>query len=114
MKTIIAGSRSCDDYNEVVNAVFNSKFHPTEIISGTARGADRLGERYAQEFEIPLKKFPANWERYGKAAGRIRNAEMADYAEALIALWDGISPGTGNMIDVARKRNLRVYIHLLK
>jgi hypothetical protein len=60
---------------------------------------------------IPCFRFPADWDRYGKAAGYIRNETMAANAEALIALWDGRSPGTKHMIDIARKKGLKVYVH---
>lgn len=112
MKTIIAGSRDCTDKQELLTALANCKWKPTTVISGTARGADRLGEIWANEFNIPCELFPAEWDRYGKSAGYRRNEQMADNAEALIALWDGTSKGTKHMIDIAKHKGLRVYVHI--
>lgn len=111
MKTIIAGGRDITDYNLVLDAVHASSFDITEIVSGGARGVDQLGERIGREFNIPVKVFPADWDTHGKRAGPIRNAQMADYAEALIAVWDGQSRGTANMIQQATKKGLKVYVY---
>ncbi len=73
-----------------------------------ARGADRLGERYAKERGYPVRLFPADWEKFGKSAGYRRNAEMAKYADGLIAFWDGRSAGTGHMIYLAKKNAIKV------
>lgn len=80
------------------------------IVSGGCAGADLLGERYAKENGYSIDRYPAEWKEYGKIAGIMRNAVMADNADALIAYWDGISRGTKNMIDEARKRGLAVRI----
>ncbi len=80
------------------------------IVSGTARGADRLGERYARERGYEIRQFPADWLNDEKKAGPIRNAKMADNADALIAFWDGTSRGTKNMIDTARRKGLAVRV----
>tara|TARA_R100000781_G_scaffold52181_1_gene34280 strand:+ start:2588 stop:2953 length:366 start_codon:yes stop_codon:yes gene_type:complete len=119
MKLIIAGSRDITDYGVVENAMqmlimdsLIEGFMPiTEVVSGTARGADRLGELWATVHNIPIKRMPANWAHHGKRAGYIRNSEMAMYADALIALWDGKSRGTGHMIDLAHQYNIPVHIH---
>jgi len=81
-----------------------------EIVSGGARGADALGERYAKDRGYSLRVFPAEWDRYGKRAGYLRNAEMAKYANALLAFWDGESRGTRHMIQIARESGLKVGI----
>jgi hypothetical protein len=112
LKTIIAGSRNAP--NQVSEAVKKSGFQVTEVVSDRCRGPDIHGEEWAGDNQIPVKYFPADWDRYGRSAGYRRNAEMADYAEALIALWDGTSRGTKNMIDLAQKRGLKVYVHLSK
>lgn len=80
------------------------------IISGHASGADALGERYAQERGSLLDTYPADRKVLGKAAGSIRNAKMAEVADALIAFWDGKSWGTKNMIDTVTKRGLKVAV----
>ena len=107
-KLIIAGSRSVTDYSlikqELDDIVSKAPENDADIkalciISGGARGVDKLGERYAKENNIALEIFPANWESYGKAAGFLRNKEMGDYADGLIAFWDGRSRGTQHMIN---------------
>lgn len=108
MKTIIAGSRYFADYTQL--HVECSKHTITEVVSGGAPGADALGERWAEARGIPVTKFPADWRTHKRAAGPIRNAKMARYAEALIAFWDGASPGTKNMIDLAMAAGLKVTV----
>lgn len=113
MKTIIAGSRTAT-MQDVMDAVEFSNWFPeiTEIVSGCARGADKCGEKIAQQAGIPLKRFPADWNTHGKAAGPIRNQQMAEYADALILAWDGQSPGSKNMLEVAQKAGLQVYVRV--
>lgn len=111
MKTIIAGSRSIADPETVAAAVEASGFEIAEVVSGCCRGVDRLGERWARRHGIPIQRFPADWQKHGKAAGPIRNRSMADYADALIAIWDGESRGTANMIEEAEKRGLKVFVY---
>ncbi len=113
MKVIIAGGRTFNDYNLMLNSVFvNDSEIKTiqEVVSGTAGGADRLGERLAKEHGYKLTQFPANWDKFGKSAGYKRNEEMAKYADALIAFWDGQSKGTKHMIDLAKKHNLKIMV----
>ena len=105
---IIAGSRDFNDYDLLCvkcDYLFQNK-KPTAILCGKARGADTLGERYAKEHDIPVNYYPAEWGRYGKSAGYIRNEQMAMNADALIAFWDGKSRGTKHMIDLAGKYHL--------
>ena len=107
MKTIIAGSRdfnSLDIFNEAMAMV---PWEITEVVSGTARGADQLGETWAHAKGTPLKRYPADWELHGKAAGYIRNETMAKYGDCLVAFWDGKSRGTEHMINLAKKHGLR-------
>lgn len=116
MKVIIAGSRSFEyGSNDVVklvaDAVMASRFNITEIVSGNAIGVDQAGEHYAKMYQIPCTLFYPDWKTHGKSAGAIRNSEMADYADALIAIWDGKSKGTQHMIKAAKKRGLLVYEH---
>lgn len=114
MKTIIAGSRNITDYNELLKAIENIDWEITEVISGGARGVDELGEWHATSNNIPLRIKPADWSRFGKAAGPIRNQEMAKIGDALIAVWDGESRGTAHMIETMRKKTDKVYIHIIK
>lgn len=110
MKVIIAGSRDIEDYELVKRAIAESGFKITEVVSGDARGPDQLGEAWADDNNVPVTLFPAKWNVHGKKAGMIRNEEMAAYAQALIAIWDGKSSGTRHMIQIARNRNLLVYV----
>lgn len=122
MKTILAGSRTITDYALVCAAVDESGFDVTEVVSGHAAkskvdgtwraSVDQLGERWSREFlDKEPTLFPADWEKYDRRAGYIRNQQMADYAEALIAVWDGESRGTKHMIDCAKNKGLQVYVH---
>lgn len=113
MKVIIAGSRSFSDYDllkEKMDKILkNQNKEEIEIISGTANGADKLGERYAKENNLKLKKFPADWS-LGKKAGYIRNEEMAKYADACVVLWDEMSKGSKHMIDLAEQYKLKLRV----
>lgn len=107
MKICIAGGRDFADYDvlvEVVDQILTKISEPIIIISGKAKGADSLGERYAREHDIEVLLFPADWKRHGKGAGPIRNAQMAEAADMLIAFWDGSSKGTKNMIGQMQKQ----------
>lgn len=130
MRVIIAGGRDFSDYFfleksclNVFTDLFRKRYLTNiksvdipriEIISGTARGADFLGEKFANQFGIKVKRFPANWELYGKRAGFCRNLEMSEYAKqdigVLIAFWDGKSHGTKHMIATAEAEGLMVYL----
>ena len=116
IKVIIAGTRDFNDYDFLKKNVdyflqgINPNNEEIEIVSGNARGADKLGERYAKEHNLPVKLFPANWDKYGKRAGYLRNQEMANYADVLIAFWDEKSKGTKHMIDIAKKQDLTVIV----
>ena len=113
-KVIVAGCRDFADYELLKEKcdfyLQNKKPENIVIVSGHASGADALGERYAQERGLQLEAFPANWKAHGRAAGPIRNAQMASVAHALIAFWDGKSRETKNMIDTATKRGLKVAV----
>lgn len=114
MKCIIAGSRDGFTFNDVVKAVQESGFTEeiSEVVSGGAHGVDRFGEQWADYNAVNVKRFIPDWDGLGKKAGHVRNREMGDYADALIALWDGKSSGTKGMIEYAQKKGLKVYIYL--
>ncbi len=112
MKTIIAGSRSFTNTEfgyEKLEHLFSKK-EPTEIISGGARGADYIGEQFANDLHIPIKRFLPDWDKFGKLAGFRRNEQMAEYADSLVAFWDGKSKGTEHMIRIAREKGLKIRI----
>lgn len=106
----IAGSRSFTDQglleDEVIRFLLDlGQFgKPLEIVSGTAKGADTLGEIFANDFEHSITRFPADWS-IGKKAGYLRNKEMARYSDAVIVFWDGTSNGTKNMISITKANN---------
>lgn len=114
MKLIIAGSRSITDYCTVRNAVISSGLwlkygNNLEIVCGMARGVDMLGYDFASNNRLLVHKFPANWD-LGKSAGHIRNRQMGDFADCLLAIWDGKSKGTKGMIEYMTKLGKKVYI----
>lgn len=111
MKTIIAGCRDCLEGNALETAIRESGFQISIVISGKAPGVDAMGERWARYNKIPVWEYPADWDLYGRRAGSVRNAIMADKADCLIALWDFKSPGTRNMIYLANKKGIPVHVH---
>lgn len=112
MKLIIAGSRVFGNYQLLAKHLDDicSRYDITEIVSGTAAGADSLGELYAKDHNIPVKRFPADWNKYGKSAGYRRNEQMAQYADACICFSVNNSKGTEHMISLAKKNKLRLRI----
>lgn len=109
MKTIIAGSRGIESYAVVKEVIEDSGFEITEVVSGGARGVDKTGEQWAKKNNIPIKRFLPDW-RAGRQAGMLRNVEMGNYADALIAIWDGTSSGTKHMIDYATRKGLKIFL----
>lgn len=111
-RVIIAGSRNFDDYELLCTSCDRilGGAKGIEIVSGAAKGADELGENYANERGYSLVKFPANWSKNGRFAPFTRNKEMAEYAEMLIVFWDGKSTGTKNMIKYAKLNGLEIHI----
>ena len=112
MKLIIAGSRSLDHIGLANAAVTRYLLEDkiSEIVSGGARGIDQVAIDYACEQGYPSKVFPADWDQYGRSAGYIRNVEMATYADALLAIWDGHSKGTLHMINAMHKQDKPVHV----
>jgi len=113
-RIIVAGGRKFDDFwllrDTLDNLTQNLDKNDIEVVSGCASGADSLGELWAEEFDVEVARFPADWNAHGKGAGYIRNRKMAEYATHLIAFWDGKSRGTHNMILIAREYSLKVRV----
>jgi hypothetical protein len=112
MKVVIAGGRdftNSDAFHDWMGLV-PAWLYITEVVSGGAVGVDALGEQYAGRYNLPLTVFPADWEKHKRAAGPIRNAQMAEYGDALIAFWDGKSRGTKNMIENMKKRDKHIVL----
>jgi hypothetical protein len=104
-KLVVAGSRSFTEdmsderaYKLCCSAIARLPVRPTEIVSGGARGADTVGEKVAREHNIDLAVFEPDWDEHGRAAGPIRNQQMAEYADGVLAIWDCESRGTQSMI----------------
>ena len=122
LRVIIAGSRDFNDYKllkkSAIEIITKKTMLPdlTRIVSGGARGADTLGERFANEMGLEISRFIPDWDGLGKRAGYVRNAEMAKFAVEdgndgmLIAFWDGKSRGTKHMIDLAKRYGLEVHV----
>lgn len=114
LRIIVAGGRDFNNYEllkQTVNQFIsdNSEANPY-IVCGRARGADTLGEKFAREYSYKIRYYLADWSTYGKSAGFVRNVEMAENADALVAFWDGNSPGTKHMIKVAKEKKLDVRV----
>ena len=113
IKLIVAGSRDYTNKERVFKSIdtVNSFYDgDIEIVSGLARGPDTLGKLWAQSNNKALHEFPADWDRYGKSAGYKRNEQMATFADVLLAFWNGKSPGTSHMINLAKKYGLKVVV----
>ena len=125
LRIIVAGSREFKNYDLLRDTLMDYLdfiddkdvvHNPSQVkfISGTAKGADTLGEQFAYTYEYDVIRFPADWNTYGKSAGYRRNAEMAKYASeaygVLFAFWDGQSRGTKHMIDLAKRYGLEIHV----
>jgi hypothetical protein len=116
MKIAVVGSRSFNDY-EYMRARLDALYitvkdsRMLELVSGGARGADKFAEDYAVERKLLMRVYPADWDRYGKSAGYKRNQQIVDYADIVVAFWDGQSKGTKHSIDLAVKQNKQVLIY---
>lgn len=112
MKTVIAGSRDIEDIYEV-NKIINDQVAKglciTEVVCGMARGVDWIGHCWARMNNIPVKEFPADWKKYGKAAGPIRNGEMAVYADQALVIHNG-SKGSRHMVMKMKQLNKPVVV----
>ena len=117
MKVIVAGGRDFKDY-ELLKCTLDNFQHEygniTEVVSGTAKGVDKLGEQYANENNITIKRFVPDWQGLGKKAGFVRNRQMGDYANEhngmLVAFWDKQSKGTKGMINYAKQIGLKCVV----
>lgn len=107
MKIIIAGGRDYHLNENDFSKLDQLKDTISEVVSGCARGVDTAGEMWAKKNNIPVKKFPADWEKFGKSAGYRRNQQMAEYADAVVLFPGG--KGTGHMYDIAKRMELVIY-----
>ena len=117
-RIVVAGCRDYNNYDEAkeyIDICIEKISDEDEIIfvSGACRGADKLGERYAEENGFNIERYPAQWSRYGKSAGLIRNREMAEVSDYIICFWDGKSKGTKLMIDIAKDMGKFISVKLI-
>lgn len=112
MRVIIAGSRSLTNC-DISKLVRESGFNVTTVLSGTAKGVDEAGETWALKNTIPLERYSPDYHRYGRGAPIRRNDTMVSHADALIALWDGHSRGTKDVVSKALRKNLKLYVKTL-
>lgn len=110
MKLAIVGSRTFRDYDLLNSCLKNNVDKITVIISGGAKGADYLAEKFAKENNIPIKVFLPDWDKYGKSAGFIRNKQIVNEADSVIAFWDGVSKGTTHSIMLAEQLNKKIKV----
>lgn len=119
IRVLIAGSRDFNDFELLEKAVkhylkqYGLHRQDIEVVSGGARGADKLGEQFANKYNIKLTIFPADWNTYGKSAGYIRNEQMIKYIDdtgIVFAFWDSQSHGTAHIIKLANKYNIKVHV----
>jgi len=113
MKLAIIGSRTFNNYgllSEIIGLHFANKLGELVIISGGAKGADKLAKDFAQAYDIKYEEFPADWNGYGKQAGFIRNQQIVDACDIVLAFWDGKSRGTKDTIDKARRAKKPTFI----
>lgn len=114
MRTIIAGSRTVlPDLAEILvrKALAECPWQITSVLHGAAKGIDTAAGIVCAK-SWPVTAYPANWDQYGRSAGPRRNRDMARNADAILAIWDGKSPGTGNMIKTAEELGLLVHVYL--
>lgn len=112
-KLIVAGGRDFQDYAQMCDElgdVLQRIGEPVQIVCGMARGADLLGLEYARRHDLPVLRMPADWNTHGRSAGFVRNAQMVDVADGLVAFWDGRSRGTKHTIDLARAKRIKTRI----
>ena len=113
MKVIITGSKTIDNPVVLINAIQQSKFKITEVVSGSESGVDKLGELWAKKRNIKVKKYSPKWKRYGNSARFKRTVQMVNYADAVILLWDGVSTDVTHTVQYSRRCNMPVFIHLI-
>ncbi len=117
-RVVIAGCRDFCDYphaRKILDVYLRKlrKKHRIIILSGGARGADALGERYASENGFAIERYPADWDSFGKSAGPRRNMQMAQACDYVICFWDGVSRGTKSMIEYALEFRKPLIINMI-
>jgi len=115
MKLIIAGSRDLDIGTEIIRHYVNKlELVPVEVVCGGATGIDNCGKLFSEKCGIPVKMFGAEWLKYGRSAGPMRNRQMAEYGDALLLIWSGDSKGSASMLLEMQKLNKPIYQVIIK
>ena len=112
IKVIIAGSRTLSDYTVLTKAIEDSGFNITEVVCSGAKGIDELAKQYGAANNIKVTAFYPNWGKYGKEGGERRSIQMTAYADAMIMVWNGKSPGNKQLLELANKNNLKIFLRL--
>lgn len=120
MRLAIIGSRTFNDYSKLATIIQGHFYYPhlneffiSEIISGGAKGADKLAEDYAENWSLKITVLKPDWNKYGKSAGFRRNQQIVDACDIVLAFWDGKSKGTQDSINkakLAKKPTFIVYV----
>ena len=107
MKIAVIGSRDFEDY-ALLESKLNTLENITSIISGGAKGADSLAEQYALQHSIDVVVIKPDWKRYNRGAGLVRNKEIVDMADLVVAFWNGKSKGTLDVIEYSKKQTVKL------
>lgn len=110
MRVLVSGSRSISDPALVEQAITESGFPITTLLSGGARGVDRMAEAWAERHGIPIERIKPDWKRHGRGAGFKANEALISRAEAVVAIWDGVSKGTKSVLELAKSSKLYLYL----
>lgn len=113
MKLAIVGSRGFTDYSLLESTIAEKFQSVTEVISGGATGADSLGARWAREHGVKLTIFKPDWDTHGRSAGYLRNIDIVDAADEVLAMWDGKSRGTAHTIKIATDKGKPVVVKII-
>lgn len=115
VKLAIVGSRGFQDYDALVEfidrIIKENDYEVTEVISGGAKGADRLGELWARTRGYPIIIYQAEWDKYGKSAGFRRNYDIIQRCDIVFAFWDGESKGTKHDLELAEKFGKQIFLY---
>lgn len=109
-RLLVSGSRSIDDLDKVAWAIENCPYSADVIMTGAAEGVDQAAEQHARNTATPYASIPADWDTHGDQAGPIRNQLLVDRANALLAVWDGESPGTKDVMKKASEADLPIML----
>ncbi len=112
IKLAIVGGRDFNDYGRLRKVFESLKLDVSELVSGGAKGTDTLAEILSQDKKIPITIFPADWERNGKKAGMLRNKQIVDYCDEVLAFWDEQSRGTANTISLTTQSKKKLYLEI--